>query len=520
MTAVLVLFGLGLLSTLSINGHPFQIREVDEGIKDDPAEVLVSHSRQSNNGNDDKISTNGYFTLTPSVLTDISTKKTSEQQTPLLSSLYESYTNLASSEKSKASTHNVIISVATSIQVNISKTTNDVNFSMLIQPFSTVELSSPKSSSLEVYSNASRLMAAVITESNSLSAGMSTDSAFNDASVASLNSYSPSAISSLLSSSINVDHISPATAPSITDFDVTSVPANISRNDSIAQVPTSSLLTTESLADDHTNIPSLISYVNDEFPSIDDGFTNTSFVAKTNLPSLTTSKFDLVSSPVISTVVESSAASSTAELTLPSKSSKSIKKSVIEKSTVLIVVKNTAMSWSPSTSTLPLKQSTDSSSTAFPSKNSFKYETPSKPSTGTSLPSVGSTTIITPNKPSSESYDTPKQGILPPTEHKVLKTNKISSNEVSDDDNEIKKANEDEGKMPPPDQGREAVLWDFIVPVGIGTLAALVIALGMVMMRSCRRRKLIKVRFGGKPSHPRLLNNDLINLLAESDDEE
>ena len=47
-------------------------------------------------------------------------------------------------------------------------------------------------------------------------------------------------------------------------------------------------------------------------------------------------------------------------------------------------------------------------------------------------------------------------------------------------------------------KGREAVLWDFIVPVGIGTLAALVIALGMVMMRSCRRRKLIKVRFGGK----------------------
>lgn len=462
MTAVLVLFGLGLLSTLTINGHPFQIRDVDEGIKDDPAEILFSHSRQSNNGNDDKISTNGYFTLTPSVLTDISTKMTSEQQTPLLSSLYESYTNLASSEKSKASTQNVIISVATSIQVNISKTTNDVNFGMLFQPFSTVELSSPKSSSLEVYSNASRLMAAVITESNSSSAGMSTDSAIDDASVASLNSYSPSAVSSLLSSSINVDYISPATAPSITDFDVTSVPANISRNDSIAQVPTSSLLTTESLAYDHTNIPSLIPYVNDELPSIDDGFTNTSFVAKTNLPSLTTSKFDLVSSPVISTVVESYAASSTAELTLPSKSSKSIKKSVIEKSTMLIVVKNTAMSWSPSTSTLPLKQSTGlqftdlssagslssglqstgSSATALPSKNSFIYETPSKPSTGTSLPSVGSTTIITPNKPSSESYDTPKQGILSPTEHKVLKTNKISSNEVSDGDNEIKKANE------------------------------------------------------------------------------
>ena len=80
--------------------------------------------------------------------------------------------------------------------------------------------------------------------------------------------------------------------------------------------------------------------------------------------------------------------------------------------------------------------------------------------------------------------------------------------------------NNDEGKMPPPDQGKEAVLWDFIVPVAIGTGVALAIAFGVILVRTCRRRKLIKVRFGGKPSHPRLLNNDLINLLAESDDEE
>ena len=49
-------------------------------------------------------------------------------------------------------------------------------------------------------------------------------------------------------------------------------------------------------------------------------------------------------------------------------------------------------------------------------------------------------------------------------------------------------------------QGKEAVLWDFIVPVAIGTGVALAIAFGVVLVRACRRRKLIKVRFGGKVS--------------------
>lgn len=47
-------------------------------------------------------------------------------------------------------------------------------------------------------------------------------------------------------------------------------------------------------------------------------------------------------------------------------------------------------------------------------------------------------------------------------------------------------------------KGKEAVLWDFIIPVAIGTGVALAIAFGFVLVRNCRRRKLIKVRFGGK----------------------
>lgn len=52
--------------------------------------------------------------------------------------------------------------------------------------------------------------------------------------------------------------------------------------------------------------------------------------------------------------------------------------------------------------------------------------------------------------------------------------------------------------MPHPDQGKEAVLWDFVVPVAIGTGVALVIAFGVIVVRACRRRRLVKVRFGGK----------------------
>ncbi|CAB3999504.1 Hypothetical predicted protein [Paramuricea clavata] len=71
----------------------------------------------------------------------------------------------------------------------------------------------------------------------------------------------------------------------------------------------------------------------------------------------------------------------------------------------------------------------------------------------------------------------------------------------------------DEGRMPPPDQGKEAVLWDFIVPVAIGTGVALAIAFGVVLVRACRRRKLIKVRFGGKLAgfEGDNLNNNLIS---------
>lgn len=58
-----------------------------------------------------------------------------------------------------------------------------------------------------------------------------------------------------------------------------------------------------------------------------------------------------------------------------------------------------------------------------------------------------------------------------------------------------------------------------LIPIGAGVCGALAIALAVVMFRCCRRRKLKKVRYFGKPTQ-HMMYMDQMNLLENSSDEE
>ncbi|XP_028409806.1 integumentary mucin C.1-like [Dendronephthya gigantea] len=568
---LVVLVCLGLLTLYTANGHPYLERNAETGIRDDPAELMLLSLVEREAKNEDisggqQSGSSENVATTNSLQSNTISASLMKQQTPSLSTLNRNVATVASDKTSiskAALTQNVRIiattNVATGITIGLTSTRttsvnmNKTNSSRTLQ-------NAPNKSSIILATYAKELKPSSIqhpTGSLSLSV-VNGASSFNSALTSSPRTTvlatkpAPSSVAvnlnlsgstnsaairqQIITSSLYLNVI-PTSSAGLQNVPSSNVIFNsmvvqsspLVRSSIAASEKASMSITTPKLGASRTSSQSLTESTAIQKPSetsstkaISKGLstialevpsTQVSSSANTKPPSQTSEKLPSTNQQTTppSTTPQGSSSPPTKGITVP-ESTSTVRSS--DKPTTKLTTKNptTVESKKPSTKATSSASSTSETSTTVTKQPTTKMKPKTTKEVKTKATSKATTTA------SDMSTTVPKK---PTTNPKPETTNEpIMPKTTAAEKAQTIKQNNDEGRMPPPDQGKEAVLWDFIIPVAIGTGVALVIAFGVIVVRACRRRRLIKVRFGGKPSHPRLLNNDLINLLAESDDEE
>ena len=528
---LVVLVCISLLTLFTANGLPLLDQDAGFGIKDDPAEnQVLSLSERDAKEEDSSDSTPSLNVagLAENTATNTTANTTNTSARPGLQNTTKSPKPLNNSGLNITSdffnTKNLTTTASPqNLSINATRTGNI-----------TLRLTSIQSSPVNILINPSQTIKVV--PKNSSGSSLSTYT----------NSLKPSLTRTPSESSVKLSAIG---SPSVS--------LNPSQSAAILTNPTTGVSSV---------VPTRVSSSTTSIPSTQGSPQNTSLSAKNSTGAVSTQSRLGTSSPNNKTRIPSTQSSSGAPSVQGTSSAPSTQnpstKATTEVSSTQKTQATTSLSTAPSTgvlSSLPPttevkapKSATNNVISEKPSTKMSTKESTRKPSTQASKkPSTKETSIApstkkalstVPKEPTTNAeVQTTKKSTTKKATTKKATTKKATTKKATTKKATTKKAttkpvvsekkttavktkasneNNDEGEMPTPDQGREAVLWDFIVPVAIGTGVALAIAFGVILVRTCRRRKLIKVRFGGKPSHPRLLNNDLINLLAESDDEE